>query len=63
MHKTITIIFALLILIWNPYPFKILELKTFDWLVMNTEPVENQNILIVDLDENFPIVSLVHEQN
>ena len=53
MHKTITIIFALLILIWNPYPFKILELKTFDWLVMNTEPVENQNILIVDLDENF----------
>ena len=38
---------------WNPYPLKLAELKTFDWLIMNTEPVQNENILIVDLDENF----------
>ena len=41
------------ILIWNPYPLQIAELKTYDWLIMNTEPVQNQQILIVDLDENF----------
>ena len=39
--------------VWNPYPLKLAELKTFDWLIMNTEPVQNENILIVDLDENF----------
>ncbi len=41
------------ILIWNPYPLQIAELKTFDWLIMNTEPVQNDNILVVDIDENF----------
>ena len=39
------------LLIWNPYPFQILELKTFDYLIMNTEPVQNENILVVDIDE------------
>ena len=41
------------ILIWNPYPLQIAELKTYDWLIMNTEPVQNENILIVDLDEDL----------
>ena len=53
LNKLLSIIFALGILIWNPYPLQIAELKTFDWLIMNTEPVQNNNILIVDLDENF----------
>ena len=51
MNKLITIVLAMGLLIWNPYPFKILELKTFDYLIMNTEPVQNENILIVDIDE------------
>jgi adenylate cyclase len=51
MNKLITIVLAMGLLIWNPYPFKILELKTFDYLIMNTEVVQNENILIVDIDE------------
>ena len=35
------------------YPLQIAELKTYDWLIMNTEQEWNQQILIVDLDENF----------
>jgi len=53
INKVLSIIFALGFLIWNPYPLQIAELKTYDWLIMNTEPVQNQQILIVDLDENF----------
>ena len=53
LNKVLSIIFALGFLIWNPYPLQIAELKTYDWLIMNTEPVQNQQILIVDLDENF----------
>ena len=53
MNKLITIIIAMGLLIWNPYPLQIAELKTFDWLIMNTEPVQNENILIVDLDEDY----------
>ena len=53
MNKLITIIVAMGLLIWNPYPLQIAELKTFDWLIMNTEPVQNENILIVDLDEDY----------
>jgi len=41
------------LLIWNPYPLQIAELKTFDWLIMNTEPEQNENILIVDLNEDY----------
>jgi adenylate cyclase len=51
MNKLITIVLAMGLLIWNPYPFQILELKTFDYLIMNTEVVQNENILIVDIDE------------
>ena len=29
------------------------ELIGYDYLIMNTEPVQNENILIVDLDEDF----------
>ena len=53
MNKLITIKVAMGLLIWNPYPLQIAELKTFDWLIMNTEPVQNENILIVDLDEDY----------
>ena len=34
-------------------PLQIAELKSYDWLIMNTEPQQNENILIVDLDEGF----------
>lgn len=53
MNKLITIILAMGLLIWNPYPFQLLELKVFDYQIMNTEPVQNENILIVDIDENI----------
>jgi adenylate cyclase len=53
INKILSILFFMGILIWNPYPLQIAELKTFDWLIMNTEPVQNDNILIVDLDEKF----------
>jgi len=41
------------ILIWNPGIMQRLELIGYDYLIMNTEPVQNENILIVDLDEDF----------
>ena len=41
------------LLIWNPSPFQILELKVFDYLIMSTEEVQNENILIIDLDEEI----------
>ena len=50
-QKIITAAFMIGLLIWNPYPLQILELKTFDYLIMNTEVVQNENILIVDIDE------------
>lgn len=53
MNKLITIILAMGLLIWNPYPFQLLELKVFDYQIMNTEPVQNENILIVDIDETI----------
>ena len=53
MNKLITIILAMGLLIWNPYPFQLLELKVFDYQIMNTEPVQNENILIVDIDESI----------
>ena len=53
MNKFITIILAMGLLIWNPYPFQLLELKVFDYQIMNTEPVQNENILIVDIDEDI----------
>jgi len=53
INKLLSIVIALGIFIWNPYPLQIAELKTYDWLIMNTEEEWNQQILIVDLDENF----------
>ena len=52
-QKIITLLLFIGLLIWNPYPFQVLELKTFDWLIMNTEPVENDNVVIIDIDEEF----------
>jgi adenylate cyclase len=46
-------ILLLAILVWNPTPFKILELKTFDWLMAGKEPVQDNMILLVDLDEEI----------
>ena len=43
----------LALFIWNPYPLQYLELKSYDTLIMSTEPVQNENILIVDLDEDL----------
>ena len=53
LNKILSIVVVMGLLIWNPYPLQIAELKTFDWLIMNTEPVQNNNVLIVDIDENF----------
>ena len=53
INKLLSIVFILGIFIWNPYPLQIAELKTYDLLIMNTEQEWNQQILIVDLDENF----------
>jgi adenylate cyclase len=39
------------LLLWNPYPFKLLELKSFDWMLSTQGRFQNTNILIVDLDE------------
>ena len=41
------------LLIWNPGIMQRVELIGYDYLIMNTEPVQNENILIVDLDEDF----------
>ena len=41
------------LLIWNPGFMQRLELIGYDYLIMNTEPVQNDNILVVDLDEDF----------
>jgi adenylate cyclase len=46
-------ILVLALYFWNPYPFQLLELKTFDWLMMSQESIQNENILIVDLDEEI----------
>ena len=56
MKKLINPLLALAsmaLLIWNPYPFKVLELKTFDWIMSTQKEVQNDNILIVDLDEEI----------
>ena len=39
--------------VWNPYPFKVLELQTFDWLMKTQPEVQNQNIVLVDIDEEI----------
>jgi len=41
------------ILAWNPTPLQTLELKTFDWLMAQQEPVQDNMVLIVDLDEEI----------
>ena len=41
------------LLVWNPGIMQRLELIGYDYLIMNTEPVQNENILIVDLDEEL----------
>jgi adenylate cyclase len=43
----------LTILVWNPAPLQILELNTFDYLMSTQDPVQNENILLVDLDEEI----------
>ena len=43
----------LAILAWNPSPLQILELKTFDWLMSQQKPVQDNMILLVDLDEEI----------
>ena len=52
-QKIITILLFMGILIWNPGFMQRLELIGYDYLIMNTEPVQNENILIVDLDEDL----------
>ena len=51
MNKLITAALMIGLLIWNPGVMQRLELIGYDYLIMNTEPVQNENILIVDIDE------------
>ena len=53
LNKIISILVVLGLLIWNPYPLQIAELKSFDYLMSTQEPVQNENILLVDLDEEI----------
>mgnify|MGYP001207524501 CR=1 FL=1 len=53
MIRILTLVAAVALFIWNPYPLQYLELKGYDTLIMSTEPVQNENILIVDLDEEL----------
>ena len=52
-QKIITIVLFMGLLVWNPGLMQRIELIGYDLLIMNTEPVQNENILIVDLDEEF----------
>ena len=53
MQKIITILLFMGLLVWNPGIMQRVELIGYDYLIMNTEPVQNENILIVDLDEDL----------
>ena len=53
MIRLLTATALVALFIWNPYPFQYLELKGYDTLIMSTEEVQNENILVVDLDEDF----------
>ena len=53
MQKIITLLLFMGLLIWNPGIMQRVELIGYDYLIMNTEPVQNENILIVDLDEEL----------
>jgi len=53
MIRTLILIGAVALFIWNPYPLQYLELKGYDTLIMSTETIQNENILIVDLDEDL----------
>ena len=53
INKILIAVIALGLLIWNPYPLQVLELKTFDWLMLSQPEIQNENILIVDLDEEI----------
>ena len=56
MKKLVNLIIGIALiglLVWNPYPFKILELKSFDWFMSTQSRVQNSNILLVDLDEEI----------
>ena len=53
MIRILLIILSMGLLIWNPYPFKILELSTFDYLMSTSPETQNENILLVDLDEEI----------
>ena len=46
-------ILVLALYFWNPYPFQLLELKSFDWLMMSQKSIQNENILLVDIDEEI----------
>ena len=53
INKILSAIVFIGLFIWNPYPFKVLELQTFDWLMKTQPEVQNQNIVLVDLDEEI----------
>ena len=53
MQKALSILIFMGLLLWNPGIMQRVELIGYDYLIMNTESVQNENILIVDLDEDL----------
>ena len=53
MIRLLTATGLVALFIWNPYPFQYLELKGYDTLIMSTEPVQNDNIILIDIDEEI----------
>ena len=56
MKKLITPLIGLAllsVLVWNPYPFQILSLKSIDALIMSRAKVQDEMILLVDIDEEI----------
>jgi adenylate cyclase len=50
--KLLTALGLLALLVWNPYPLKILELKYLDSLIMSKPEVQDEMILLVEIDED-----------
>ena len=53
MIKLLNAVILIGLFIWNPYPLQLLELKSYDYLIMSEDPVQNENILLVELDEEI----------
>ena len=51
--RILSAIGLLTLLVWNPYPLQVLELKVFDGLMATKPEVQDEMIVLVDIDEEF----------